>query len=238
VTRKFLEGEWKSNAASHVSARLGRITNAQFPKVAIAAEVTASNHNKAMSSDYSPSSSRGPRRSRGRRPGQNRGEQRSRPQAASKPKEKTLWQKITSFFAGEPEPAASPRSTSTTNQPPREREERRERSESKPRESRPPELIEVTSPRLYVGNLSFDATESDLQELFSGAGSVVSAEIVINRHNQRSKGFGFVQMQSVDEAKRAVDVLHEKDFMGRKLLVSGAKAVEERGSDRSAQPEQ
>jgi RNA recognition motif-containing protein len=52
----------------------------------------------------------------------------------------------------------------------------------------------------------------------------------------RSKGFAFVQMQSVDEAKRAVSELHDKEFMGRKLVVSGAKALEERRSERTAQP--
>jgi RNA recognition motif-containing protein len=98
--------------------------------------------------------------------------------------------------------------------------------------------VEVTSPRLYVGNLSFDATETDLNELFSGVGSVASVEVVSNRHTQRSKGFAFVQMQSIEEALRAVEVLHDKDYMGRKLLVSGAKPADERRSERSSQPEQ
>lgn len=89
-----------------------------------------------------------------------------------------------------------------------------------------------------MGNLSFDATEADLEELFKGVGRVVSVEIVTNRHTQRSKGFAFVQLQTIEEAKRAVDELHDKEYMGRKLLVSGAKAQEERRADRSAQPEQ
>src|SRR5690606_29170034 len=88
---------------------------------------------------------------------------------------------------------------------------------------RKPELVEVTTPRVYVGNLSFDATESDLLELFSGVGKVQNVEIVTNRHTQRSKGFGFVQMTAIEEAKRAVEVLHDKEYMGRKLVVSGAK---------------
>jgi hypothetical protein len=90
-----------------------------------------------------------------------------------------------------------------------------------------PEAIEVTSPRLYVGNLSFDATESDLFELFNGVGHVQNAEVVSYRHNQRSKGFAFVQMQTVEEAKRAVEELHDKEFLGRKLVVSGAKSSEQ-----------
>ena len=96
-----------------------------------------------------------------------------------------------------------------------------------PRQSRKPESVEVTSPRLYVGNLSFDATESDLTELFNGVGQVVSVEVVSHRQTQRSKGFAFVQMQTVDEAKRAVQELHDKEFMARKLVVSGAKNVDQ-----------
>ncbi len=93
---------------------------------------------------------------------------------------------------------------------------------------RSPEIIEVTTPRLYIGNLSFDAGESDLSELFNGVGSVQTVEVVTNRQTERPKGFAFVQMQSVDEAKRAVTELHDKEFMGRKLVVSGAKASERR----------
>jgi len=92
------------------------------------------------------------------------------------------------------------------------------------RPSRKPEAIEVTTPRLYVGNLSFDATESDLFELFNGVGQVQNAEVVSYKHNQRSKGFAFVQMLTVDEAKRAVKELHDKEFLGRQLVVSGAKS--------------
>ncbi|HMJ06456.1 MAG TPA: RNA-binding protein [Chthoniobacterales bacterium] len=88
------------------------------------------------------------------------------------------------------------------------------------------ESIEVTTPRLYVGNLSFEATESDLFELFNGVGQVQNAEVVTYKHNQRSKGFAFVQMNTVEEAQRAVTELHDKEFLGRKLLVSGAKSSE------------
>ena len=102
-----------------------------------------------------------------------------------------------------------------------------------PRQSRKPERIEVTTPRVYVGNLSFDATESDLLELFSGIGSVQNVEIVANRETHRSKGFGFVQLSTIDEAKRAVVELHDKEYMGRKMVVSGAKAVAESRSERS-----
>ena len=99
------------------------------------------------------------------------------------------------------------------------------------RPSRKPEAVEVTTPRLYVGNLSFDASESDLFELFNGVGAVQNAEVVTYRHNQRSKGFAFVQMNTVDEAKRAVEELHDKEFLGRKLVVSGAKSSEQHSAN-------
>lgn len=108
----------------------------------------------------------------------------------------------------------------------------KERSTRIPRK---PEHVEVTSPRLYIGNLSFDATESDLFELFSGIGQVQNVELVANRDTHRSKGFGFVQMTLLDEAKRAVKELHDKEYMGRKLVVSGAKELpENRTESRSA----
>jgi RNA recognition motif-containing protein len=201
-----------------------------------------------MSSEYSPSGSRrSPRRGSSRRP--ERGSRSSSSaQRENKPKPKqSLLSRILGFLTGKSEeptqvvreerPARSRESTET-ERPARERQERSERQDrsERPTGMRTPEVVEVTSPRLYVGNLSFDAGESDLFDLFNGVGSVQNVEIVVNRHNMRSKGFAFVQMQSVDEAKRAVSELHDKEFMGRKLVVSGAKALEERRSERTAQP--
>ncbi|MEM7697990.1 MAG: RNA-binding protein, partial [Verrucomicrobiota bacterium] len=71
--------------------------------------------------------------------------------------------------------------------------------------------------------LAFAATDDELEELFKGAGFVQSAEIVTNSRTQQSKGFGFVEMSSVEEAKRAVEILHDEDFMGRRLRVSAAR---------------
>jgi RNA recognition motif-containing protein len=158
----------------------------------------------------SHSSGRHARRSRGG--SRRRGDGRSQHQQAAPrtPAKKTLWQKITAalFGNGKTKPSAS------------------RNGAPQPQPARKPEAIEVTSPRLYVGNLSFDATESDLFELFNGVGQVQNAEIVTYRHNQRSKGFAFVQMLTVEEAKRAVNELHDKEFLGRKLVVSGAKSSE------------
>ena len=82
----------------------------------------------------------------------------------------------------------------------------------------------VESTRVYVGNLSYDVSEQDLQELFKGIGGVRNIEIVYNRSTHRSKGYGFVEMLRMDEAMRAVEVLHDQPFMGRKMTVSGAKS--------------
>jgi hypothetical protein len=107
---------------------------------------------------------------------------------------------------------------------------------------RKPEAVEVTSSKLYVGNLSFDATESDISELFNGVGMVKNVEIVTYKDTYKSKGFGFVTMTALDEAVRAVSELHDKEFMGRRLVVSGAKtndrpqerAPEEKASEQAA----
>jgi len=93
---------------------------------------------------------------------------------------------------------------------------------AKPR--RAPEKVPVETPRLYVGNLSYDASDSDIEELFKGIGNVKNVEIIYNRHTHRSKGYGFVQMFNTDDAKRAVEVLHDQPFLGRNLIVNGSKA--------------
>jgi rhodanese-related sulfurtransferase len=105
-----------------------------------------------------------------------------------------------------------------------DRGDRPQREARPPREPRPLQPPgEVTTERLYVGNLSYDATESDLFDLFNGVGKVTNAEVVVNSRTQRSKGFAFITMVGVEEAKRAVNELHGKEFMGRQLQISGAK---------------
>ena len=194
-----------------------------------------------MSSEYSPSGSRRPSRRGALSPRRtNRRPQQTEKKPAAK---QSLFAKILGFLTGKSaESPTPPRRTqpsvsesSSNESSSRSNRERESRSE-RPTGMRTPEVVEVTSPRLYVGNLSFDAAESDLFDLFNGVGSVQNVEIVVNRHTMRSKGFAFVQMQSVDEAKRAVDELHNKEYMGRKLVVSGAKALEERRSERAEQP--
>ena len=130
-----------------------------------------------------------------------------------------------------PERAPSPAKSNTRNirsgegPPPEDKPRRSPRGESKSRGGDP---STVESARVYVGNLSYDVTEHDLEELFKGVGGVRNVEIVYNRATHRSKGYGFVEMLHRDEAMRSVEVLNDQPFMGRKLVVSGAKA---RGSD-------
>ena len=114
------------------------------------------------------------------------------------------------------------------SRPPRaDRADRPPRAERPPREDRPqqedPTPQEIATPKLYVGNLSYDAAESDLFDLFSKIGLVKNVEIALDRRSNRSKGFGFVEMDSLDVAKEASAKLNRTDFMGRQIVVSGAK---------------
>jgi len=76
---------------------------------------------------------------------------------------------------------------------------------------------------IYVGNLSYDMKDRQLREAFAKYGVVKEARVVENRHNKRSKGFGFVIMPNRPEAEAAVKALHDRDVMGRRLRVNEAK---------------
>jgi RNA recognition motif-containing protein len=82
--------------------------------------------------------------------------------------------------------------------------------------------------KLYVGNLSYDTTSSDLNTLFAAHGTVSSAEIIQDRETGRSKGFGFVQMGTDEEAQAAIAALSGKEQDGRELTVNEAKPREDR----------
>jgi RNA recognition motif-containing protein len=83
--------------------------------------------------------------------------------------------------------------------------------------------------KLYVGNLTYNVNETDLQELFSHYGTVQSAQVIVDRETNRSKGFGFVEMGSDAEAQAAIQGLHEHEYDGRRLTVNEAKPREARG---------
>ena len=79
--------------------------------------------------------------------------------------------------------------------------------------------------KLYVGGLSYQTTEDSLKDLFSQAGTVTSAAIIMDKISGRSKGFGFVEMGSEDEAKKAIEMFNGKDFDGRNITVNEARPM-------------
>jgi RNA recognition motif-containing protein len=84
------------------------------------------------------------------------------------------------------------------------------------------------STKLFVGSLAFSVNDQQLEDFFATAGKVVSAKVIINRDTDRSKGFGFVEMGSEDEAKAAIDQLNGKELEGRPIVVNEARPREER----------
>ena len=87
---------------------------------------------------------------------------------------------------------------------------------------RPASVAPTRNGRLYVGNLSYEASEAELEDLFKGFGNVRSVEIIYNPRTYKSKGYAFVEMQMLEDAQRAAEVLHGQPFMGRELMVSAA----------------
>ena len=83
--------------------------------------------------------------------------------------------------------------------------------------------------KIYVGNLSYDVTDSALEQLFAAHGTVQSAQVIMDRDTGRSKGFGFVEMSSDQEAKAAIAALNGAQAGGRSLTVNEARPREDRG---------
>lgn len=77
--------------------------------------------------------------------------------------------------------------------------------------------------KIYVGNMSFDSSESELRKAFEAHGQVDTVNIITDRDTGRPKGFGFVEMSNDEEAKKAIEALNGKDFMGRTLNVNEAR---------------
>ena len=82
--------------------------------------------------------------------------------------------------------------------------------------------------KLFVGNLSFNTTENDLQDTFAAFGTVVEANLMMDRMTNRPRGFGFVTMSTPEEAQKAIDALNGKELDGRALTVNIARPREER----------
>jgi cold-inducible RNA-binding protein len=85
------------------------------------------------------------------------------------------------------------------------------------------------SKKLYVGNLSYSVSNSELEQIFSAHGTVESAHVITDRDTGRSKGFGFVEMGTDQQAQAAIAALHGKEVGGRSLTVNEARPREERG---------
>src|SRR6184192_3745663 len=90
----------------------------------------------------------------------------------------------------------------------------------------------IVAKKLYVGNLSYDTTDSDLQNLFVAHGTVQSAQVIMDRDAGRSKGFGFVEMDTQDQAQAAITALNGQEVNGRTLTVNEARPREERSGSR------
>src|SRR5207302_6230463 len=84
---------------------------------------------------------------------------------------------------------------------------------------------------IYLGNLSYGATENSIKDLFEGFGQVTTVKIVTDRFTGSSRGFGFVEMPNEDEAQRAIAELNGKDFEGRKIVVNESRPRETTGRD-------
>jgi RNA recognition motif-containing protein len=82
--------------------------------------------------------------------------------------------------------------------------------------------------KLYVGNLPYEVNSAELLKLFSEYGEVVDAVVITDKASGRSKGFGFVQFGSEEDAKKAVEAMADKEFEGRKLVVNYARPPKER----------
>lgn len=88
--------------------------------------------------------------------------------------------------------------------------------------------------RLYVGGIPYRTTEEALKDAFAQAGQVVSTKIIIDRMTGRSRGFGFVEMSTAEEAQKAIELWHGKELDGRTLTVNEARPLEDRGNGAQA----
>ncbi len=86
----------------------------------------------------------------------------------------------------------------------------------------------MSQARLFVGNLSYQTGENDLQDYFAQAGAVTSVNLMLDKMSGRSRGFAFVEFATPEEAQKAIDQFHDKDFQGRKITVNVARPREER----------
>lgn len=166
-----------------------------------------------------------------RRRNQGRHYRQRMPRPAETPKKKpSLLSRILSFFGfGKKDKNEKPHNKyekGKKNTPPQKvrvaKTHNRNGNPSAPRRRRATSTLPTRNARLYVGNLSYEATEAELEDLFKGFGNVKSVEVIYNPRTYKSKGYAFVEMQKLEEACKAAEVLHGQPFMGRELMVSAA----------------
>ncbi|MBX7157243.1 MAG: RNA-binding protein [Verrucomicrobiae bacterium] len=179
-----------------------------------------------MSTDYRPGARR---RSRSRRP--------QHSQTSSPKKKNPIAKFFSKLFGGQESgnghthPSQPRRSEHRSNRygserrkpSYRDRAPRSSEAGASPKPSSAANLLEVTSNRLYLGNLSYDVAESDLFDLLSQVAPIRNVEVARERRSNRSKGFGFVEMETVEGAKAVQTKFHGYELMGRSLVISGAK---------------
>lgn len=209
---------------------------------ALYASARTTNNTSDIMSD-TQKQNQGNREGSNRRPRNNRNRNRNRNNRnrAPKPLKLTFWQKVLKaigLFDEEKARKQQQQQRNATKQPktatatpktnvPNAKSKTSDKPQGKQQNKQPrraPQPVTVDSARLYVGNLSYDATEMDIEELFKGVGTVKRVEIIYNRNTHKSKGYGFVQMLNTEEALRAVEVLHDQPFLGRQLVVNGSKS--------------
>ena len=168
-----------------------------------------------------------PKKRGNRRPNNNNNNNRRKPRRnyRGKPKQKPLtwWQKLLKFFGIDVTKKSKGKPQGQTNKPASKKAPSKTRGPKKEKSFQPTNTDELSTKRLYVGNLSYEATEFELEDLFKGIGPVREVEVIYNRHTHRSKGYAFVSMGTIEDSKRAIEVLHNQPFMGRNLNISGAK---------------
>ncbi len=120
---------------------------------------------------------------------------------------------------------------------PRNKQQNRDKAKTGVRE-RIPSTPPTRNARLHVGNLSYEANESELEELFKGFGAVKNVTVIYNRRTYKSKGYAFVEMRYIEDACKAAEVLHGQPFMGRELMVSAADDKREEEENKEAKPAQ
>lgn len=97
-------------------------------------------------------------------------------------------------------------------------------------------IIEGKKMKLFVGNIPFSMTEEELRAVFEECGSIVSCKLIVDFETGRSRGFGFIEYSSREEAQKAIDEIHDQEVKGKKLVVNEARSKEKKGFQGNRRP--